>query len=93
MSTSPYREHVHACAFRQTYKYYFPRELVQDVWSRLERKYGAIRRNQQFKTMEIECALFSFRSTWLANPITVIRRRHCSEEDVRQFHEVVGFTD
>lgn len=87
----PYREIVHACAFRETYKYFFPRERVAEVWGRLEGAYGAIRRNEAFKTMEIECATFLFRSTWLANPITVIRKRGCSEDDVHSLHAIVGF--
>lgn len=94
MSVSgPYRERVRVCNRHGSYKYFFPREQVFAVWDRLRKHYGEICRNENFKTIEIDCEKFIFRSTVLANPITVIRKRGCSSEDVREFHSLVGFVE
>ena len=87
----PYRELVHACSRGGTFKYFFPRDEVRPVWDRLAAEYGAVRRNDVMKTMEIESARFILRSTLLANPITVIRKRGCTEEHVARLHAVLGY--
>jgi hypothetical protein len=89
----PYREKVLACSRGGTFKYFFPREEVGDVWRRLELHYGPIRKNDAMKTMEIESERFIFRATLLANPITVFRKRKCVDEDVAHFHTLVGYIE
>jgi hypothetical protein len=89
----PYREKVLACARGGTFKYFFARAEVTEVWRRLEAAYGAIRTNEEMKTMEIEADRFIFRSTLLANPITVFRKRKCVTEDVERFHALVGYAE
>lgn len=91
METIPYREKVHACIHPETYKYFFPKDMVLDVWARLESRYGSIKRNPHFRTMEIYAKVLIFRSTFLANPITVFRLRRCSADDVADFHQLVGY--
>src|SRR5262249_14761762 len=63
MSEFPYRERLYACMHPETYKYFFQRDAVGGVWQRLEQRYGAIRRNDAFRVMEIESERFLFRST------------------------------
>jgi hypothetical protein len=89
----PYREKVLACARGGTFKYFFPRAEVADVWRRLESTYGPIRTNDVMKTMEIEGERIIFRATLLANPITVFRKRRCVAEDVQRFHTLVGYAE
>ena len=76
----PYRELVHACSRGGTYKYFFARDEVRPVWERLVAEYGSVRTNDAMKTMEIESERFILRSTLLANPITVIRKRQTLED-------------
>jgi len=89
----PYRELVHACSRGGTFKYFFGRGDVVSVWDRLVVRYGPIKRNEAMKTMEIESERFILRSTLLANPITVIRKRRCTEDDVNELHAVLAFED
>lgn len=89
----PYRELVHACSRGGTFKYFFPRDEVRPVWDRLTAEYGSVRTNGEMKTMEIESERFILRSTLLANPITVIRKRRCTAEDVARLHAVLGYED
>lgn len=88
-----YRELVHACARGGTFKYFLPRAEVANVWRRLEAEYGPVRKNDTFKTIEIEDERLIFRSTLLANPITVFRKRKCGATDIARFHEIVGYTE
>ena len=90
---TPYRELVHACARGGTYKYFFDKKEVVDVWARLERRYGPVRRNDVFKTMEIESEHLILRSTFLMNPITVFRKRRCEERDIAELHAIVGYSE
>lgn len=89
----PYRELVHACARGGTYKYFFDRDEVAAIWQRLAATYGPIRKNDAFKTIEIEDERLIFRSTLLANPVTVFRKRKCEAADVDRFHQLVGYTE
>jgi hypothetical protein len=68
-----------------------PREHVQAVWRRLAEAYGPIVRDPVMKTMQIESPRLIFRSTLLANPITVIRKRKCAADDIARMHELVGY--
>jgi hypothetical protein len=90
---TPYRELVHACARGGTYKYFFDKKEVIDVWHRLERRYGPVRRNEAFKTMEIESERLIVRATFLMNPITVIRKRLCEGGDIEELHAIVGYSE
>lgn len=89
----PFRVKVHTCIHPETYKYYFPEEQVRQIWECLEKQYGKIRKNESFQTMEVESDAFMFRSTWLDNPITVLRKRTCTPQDVEQFHSSVQFRE
>ena len=89
---TPYRELVHACARGGTYKYFFDKDEVLEVWQRLEGRYGVIRRNESFKTMEIESERLILRATLLMNPITVFRKRLCALTDIEELHVLVGYS-
>jgi hypothetical protein len=82
---------MYACAHPQTYKYFFPREVVEEVWGRLSETFGPVQRNDSFRVMEIASPHFTVRATYLGNPITVIRRRTCTEEHVRALHAVMRY--
>jgi hypothetical protein len=88
---TPYREKVQACALKHTYKYFFEKDDVGAAWQRLEGAYGPARRNEAMKTLEINHAKFVIRATHLGNPITVFRKRRCTEDDVEELHRVIGF--
>jgi len=93
MSGFPYRERLYACIHPETYKYFFHKDVVGEVWRALEGRYGAVRHNDGFHVIEIESERFLFRSTRLANPITVIRKRGCTREHVEELHALIGFAD
>jgi hypothetical protein len=92
-SLKPYRELVHACSRGGTYKYFLSRDEVRTVWERLAAQYGSVRTNDAMKTMEIESERFILRSTLLANPITVIRKRRCTADDVARLHADLGYEE
>jgi hypothetical protein len=85
------RERVHACSRGGTYKYFVPAEDVEGVWLKLEAAYGVRVRNAQMKTIQVESTCFIFRSTFLANPLTVIRKRACTDAAVTAMHVLVGY--
>ncbi|MFY0536150.1 hypothetical protein [Nannocystis pusilla] len=41
--------------------------------------------------MEIAAPRFTLRSTVLGNPITVLRRRECTADDVAELHALLGY--
>jgi hypothetical protein len=53
--------------------------------------YGDVVVNESMCTMQIDARVLLFRSTRLGNPITVIRKRRCTAEDVDAFHRLIGF--
>ena len=85
------RERVHACARGGTYKYFVPADDVEAVWQKLEAAYGVRVRNAAMKTVQVESTCFIFRSTFQPNPLTVIRKRACTDEAVVAMHALVGF--
>lgn len=89
----PYREKVLACSRGGTFKYFFSREHAPTVWRRLQEEYGPLVRNDAMKTMEIDSEHLIFRSTYLGNPITVFRKRRCTDDDVERFHRLVGYVE
>ena len=91
MTPLPYRERLYACIHPETYKYFFQKDRVALVWQTLAGRYGAIVRNEAFRIMQIEGDRFLFRSTHLANPITVIRKRGCTSAHVDELHAILGY--
>ncbi len=91
MSRSPRRVKAHRCIGPDTYKYYFRRQQVSEIWRRLEDNYGPVSRDQTFRVLEIRSPAFIFRSLFDGNPLTVIRKRRCSEDDVQRLHDLIGF--
>lgn len=87
------RERSYACIHPETYKYFFDVHEVRRVWAVLEASYGAITMTPGFGVMEIQGERFLFRATRGGNPITVIRRRGCTEADVQQLHERIGYRE
>ncbi len=85
-----WRELVPMCARRGTYKYFLQRDQVRVIWEKLASTYGAIERNEKMMTMEIESRALILRATTLGNPITVFRKRACTDADVEAFHALVG---
>lgn len=88
---APYRVRHHACIHPETFKYFFDRREVQAVWQRLAAAYGEPRTVPGFGVREIQHERFILRATAGGNPITVIRTRRCTAEDVAALHEVLGF--
>lgn len=86
-----HRERVPACIHPETYKYFLDRDDVVPTWQRLSARYGPIRHNHSFRTMEIDAPQFLLRATALGNPITVVRRRGCTPGDIADLHALLGF--
>ena len=91
MSRTLRRVKAHRCTGPDTYKYYFRGNQVSEIWTLLEEKFGPVRRDENFRVMEIRSSAFIFRALFEGNPITVMRRRRCRDDDVRNLHEVIGF--
>jgi hypothetical protein len=89
----PYREKVIACERGGTFKYFLAADRVEAVWTRLVRAYGEIVRHEARATLEIVSRAFILRSTLLRNPITVFRKRACTDTDVTALHALLEFTD
>lgn len=89
----PYREKVIACERGGTFKYFLAADRVAAVWENLERAFGAPVHNAAFGTLEIVTPVFILRSTLLRNPLTVFRKRACTDADVRALHALLEFTD
>lgn len=87
------RERVPACIHPDTFKYFLAREAVLATWARLVARYGELRRDPAFRTMEVVGPRFTVRSTWLGNPVTVLRRRGCSAADIRELHAILGYEE
>lgn len=87
----PFRSWVYGCIHPRTYKYFFSKDQVYLVWSRLEARYGKISQNGAFMCMQIESEFLIIRSTLGGNPITVIRKRGCKKEFIDELHAVVGY--
>ena len=85
------RERVPACVHPETYKYFLEREDVMATWRRLVERYGQPRRPPGFRTLEIGAPRFILRSTLLGNPITVLRRRDCTDADILELHALLRF--
>jgi hypothetical protein len=86
-----HREKVPACVHPETYKYFLDRDAVLATWRRLAARYGEPRHNHAFRTMEIAAPRFIVRATALGNPVTVLRRRGCTAEDIAELHELLGY--
>jgi len=86
-----HRERSYACIHPETYKYFFAVGEVRRVWGVLERCYGPIEVTPGFGVIQIQAERFLFRSVASGNPITVIRRRGCTEADVATLHERIGY--
>ncbi|WP_434420354.1 hypothetical protein [Nannocystis pusilla] len=86
-----HREKVPACVHPETYKYFLERDAVIPTWQKLAARWGEPRHNPSFRTMEIAAPRFTLRSTVLGNPITVLRRRECTADDVAELHALLGY--
>ncbi len=91
MTAAPSRERHFACIHPETYKYFFHRDDVAEIWQRLEQTYGPSEVTPGFGVREIQSRCFIFRAVAGGNPITVIRTRQCTADDVAQFHRIVGY--
>lgn len=89
----PYRELHRACIHPQTYKYFFSREQVAAVWARLIAAYGAPRVLPSVHVVEIETPRLLLRATSAKNPITVIRKRSCTDEDIAGLHVIFEYPE
>jgi len=79
------------CAQADTYKYFLAPERVSSVWAELARTFGEIRRNEAMALQEIHARPFILRASKAGNPITVVRRHLCSEQDLHTFHRLIGY--
>lgn len=91
MNQGSRRELVVGCATPQTYKYWLPRDQVYAIWTALIAHYGPVHYNRAFGTQELHTPELIVRATRMRNPITVFRSRHCTQEDLDQFHSLVNF--
>lgn len=87
----PYREKVIACERGGTYKYFLAADRVAPVWKTLAERYGEPKRDRVMATMQIETRAFIVRSTLLGNPLTVFRKRTCSELEIDALHQALGY--
>ncbi len=87
------RERVHACIHPETFKYFFKRDRVQPLWAELEARYGPPTTQGAFRIMELETEHFWLRSVIGGNPITVLRKRSCSEAAIVELHRIFGFEE
>lgn len=85
------RERVPACVHPETYKYFLERDEVVATWQRLVARYGEPRRDLSFRTMEVVAPRFRVRATLLGNPVTVLRRRDCTADDIAELHALLGY--
>lgn len=88
-----YREKVIACERGGTFKYFLSADRVAAVWAALESSYGALVKNDAFATVEITTDAFIVRATVLRNPLTVFRKRACTEADIVALHRVLEYVD
>lgn len=91
MNQYPYRKRSVACIHPETYKYFFDPALVEQVWQRLEQRYGRPKRNEAFRTIEVETPHLFLRAVVGGNPITVIRKRGCPSHAIDALHEAIQF--
>jgi len=87
----PFREQVHACIHPESFKYFIDPDLVEEMWEHLLARFGEVRRNPSFGTIEIESDGLFLRATAARNPITVIRKTNRSRHDLEAFHTLIGF--
>lgn len=87
----PTREPVPACIHPRTFKYFFPRDTVKLLWERLAARYGNLKMNGAFRMMEIEAEQFFLRAVIGGNPITVIRKRSCTDAAIDELHAIFGY--
>ncbi len=85
------RERVPACVHPETYKYFLERDEVVAVWQRLVARYGELRKDLAFRAMEVVAPRFRVRATLLGNPVTVLRRRDCTADDIAELHALLGY--
>ncbi len=88
--TGAYRERVFSCPRDRTYKYYLPKEEAQPAWQRLSEEFGAPTAGA-CGVLVLETPRLLLRAPSWGNPVTVIRKRGWSEDDVRRFHELIRF--
>lgn len=88
-----HRERSYACIHPETYKYFFDAGEVRRIWGVLEECYGPLHSTPGFGVLEIQSERFLFRAVGGGNPITVIRRRSCTEDDVVTLHQRIGFCE
>lgn len=84
------RQRSYACIHPDTYKYFFSADSVAEVWRHLSERYGKIQQLHGFGTMQIDARVFLFRAVVAGNPITVIRKRRCTQRDVDDLHAFLG---
>ncbi|PRQ05979.1 hypothetical protein [Enhygromyxa salina] len=87
----PTRVRHYACIHPETYKYFFAKHDVLAVWGRLAAIYGEPSVRPGFGVIEIQSERLILRATTGGNPITVIRTRRCTSQDVEALHRVFGF--
>ncbi|MFO7567404.1 MAG: hypothetical protein R6X02_32475 [Enhygromyxa sp.] len=90
---APTRARHYACIHPETYKYFFEKQQVAELWRRLAARYGEVRAPAGFGIMEIQSARLILRATLSGNPITVIRTRKCTDADIVELHALIGFVD
>ncbi len=93
MTPLPYREKVIACERGGTFKYFLAADRVTATWAALAATYGEVKRDPARATVEIVSRAFIVRATLLGNPITIMRKRACTDEDIGALHAILGFTD
>jgi hypothetical protein len=88
-----YREKVIACERGGTFKYFLLADRVAHVWAALAAQWGPPAKNAAFATMEIGTPALIVRSTLLGNPLTVFRKRACTDADIATLHRLLEFRE
>ena len=88
-----YREKVIACERGGTFKYFLVADRVAAVWSALASAYSPPVQNAAFATLEIATPALIVRSTLLGNPLTVFRKRACTDAHIAELHRLLEFRD
>ncbi|MCC7383194.1 MAG: hypothetical protein IT384_15250 [Deltaproteobacteria bacterium] len=89
----PFRRAVSGCIHPETYKYFLAPDAIEDAWAALSAAFGDVRAIPGVGLRQIDSEHLIIRSVSAGNPITVIRARRCTAEDVARLHAILGYQE
>ncbi len=84
---------VHACSSPRTYKYFLPTDQIQSIWTMLRSEYGRPRQINGVNILHLETDTLLLRSPACGTPVTVVRKRSCSDSDIARLHQIFRFDE